>query len=161
MGYLPTPALEFHINARQVVWGALEGQDAGYLVFRRRLSLPEPLDRVGYACIIQTAVHMDARRAAVGLSLLTAVHRDVAWAGSRIIQAWCRIDLESGRFWDAAGYCPTHRRSAPTARGQDVILWRKPLTAVRAAAMSAMPDISRFRHAPNMRVEALPMNASV
>jgi hypothetical protein len=84
--------------------------------------------------IIAAAVPTDLQRLHVGFAMLNQIEEEAKAHGQTIIQAICRFDLPSNRFWNAAGFVPCFVRSTDSARGKPAIVWRRPIAG-------ADPDI--------------------
>lgn len=78
--------------------------------------------------IIAAAVCSDARRLKHGLSLVDAVADDGFQRGRSFVQAICREDLPSNKFWLAAGFTAVARRSNNSTRRIPCVVWRRAIT---------------------------------
>jgi len=120
IGYIPPAA-----TAREVEWGHvfhanLNDDDAGFLLMQPALSGQRTT-----AAIIQAAVRMDAQRQHVGLALVEHVVAKAKRAGSTIVQAVCREDLEAVHFWEAAGFRAVAMKPGGLSEGKNVIIFRR------------------------------------
>lgn len=78
--------------------------------------------------IIAAAVSSDARRLKHGLALVDAVADEGFERGRSFVQAICREDLPSNRFWLAAGFTPIARRTNKATRRIPCVVWRRQIT---------------------------------
>lgn len=77
--------------------------------------------------IIAAAVSADLRRIGHGLSLVEAAVSEAETHGRSFIQAICREDLPSNKFWHAAGFTLVASRCTRSTRAIDCFIWRKPI----------------------------------
>jgi hypothetical protein len=132
IGYIPAGPTLREIDRGRVAIGELNATEAGMLLWQPALT-SQPTT----AAIIQAAVRMDAQRQALGLTLVNTIAQQAAAAGTTILQAWCRSDLESNLFWAAAGFSKIATREGGKGRNHPMILWRLPL--LETADLRAMP----------------------
>jgi len=125
IGFLPGQALATYIDRGCVQMATENGEPAGYVLAGR-----PPARNPDLVKIIQTAVALDARRRRHALALIDVVAANARDAGAKVLQACCRRDLESNAFWAAAGFLPLGIRTAPTARGEAHVIWRRQLCPV-------------------------------
>jgi len=131
IGFIPATAVEKYIENGWVQMATENDADAGY-VLARPPSRREP----HIARIIQTAVSFDAQRRAHGMELVERVAQTAVVAGATILQACVRRDIEANAFFLAAGFTAVAMRSAPTARAQAHVIWRRPLVTVEANVLA-------------------------
>jgi N-acetylglutamate synthase-like GNAT family acetyltransferase len=122
VGYLPRAALAEYVDNAAATIGEHNGQEASYLLARRRLAW-QPLMR----SIAQAAVHFDAQRRGLGLALVENLCAEAQIDGQLAVQANCRDGLDANEFWVAAGFVAVARLNPANARNRDVIVWRRPL----------------------------------
>jgi len=122
LGFLPTAALEKNLEDGNVDLCLENGDPAGYLLCRPRLSW-QPL----LGSIVQAAVCMDAQRRHHGLALLLKVEERGRAAGQLALQANCAVGVEANEFWAAAGFKPIAHLTPATVSQREIICWRKPL----------------------------------
>lgn len=122
LGFLPTEALRVNLEQQNVDLCLENGEAAGYLLCRPRLSW-QPL----LGSIVQAAVCMDAQRRHHGLALLLQVEERARAAGQIGLQANCAIGVEANEFWAAAGFKPIAHLTPATKSAREIICWRKPL----------------------------------
>jgi N-acetylglutamate synthase-like GNAT family acetyltransferase len=134
VGFVPSAGIERYIDWRCVQMATENGEPAGYVLCR-----PPSAREPHLAKIIQTAVSFDARRQAHGLALIDRACRTAVVAGATIVQACVRRDLDANAFFLAAGFTAVVVRSAPTARAEDHIIWRRPLLPVAARLFTEIP----------------------
>lgn len=134
LGFLPTRALEVNLEAGNVDLCMENGEPAGYLLCRPRLSW-QPL----LGSIVQAAVAMDAQRRHHGLALLLQVEERARTAGQVALQANCAIGVEANEFWAAAGFKPIAHLTPATKSGREIICWRKALTRKLPAWFTMLP----------------------
>lgn len=96
------------------------GQNVGMMVTKPGLAS----DRRIFP-IIAAAVPSDLQRLHVGLGMLTALAARHFLAPETIIQAICRHDLPSNRFWAAAGFRPIAVRHSSSVRAKPCVIWRR------------------------------------
>lgn len=124
VGFLPNVALEAYIAMGGVQLGLENGEPAGYILSRGYLRW-----NIALRPITQAAVQFDAQRRHLGLELVHRAENDARDVGQIAIQACCREGLDANDFWKAAGFREICRLDPRSARGRNIIVWRKPLTA--------------------------------
>lgn len=134
LGFLPTAALEANLEQGNVDLCLENGDPAGYLLCRPRLSW-QPL----LGSIVQAAVCMDAQRRHHGLALLLQVEERARAAGQVGLQANCAIGVEANEFWAAAGFKPIAHLTPATKSQREIICWRKPLVRKLPAWFTTLP----------------------
>jgi len=122
LGFLPTQALEVNLEAGNVDLCMENGDPAGYLLCRPKLSW-----QPGLASIVQAAVCMDAQRRHHGLALLLQIEERARAAGQIGMQANCAVGVEANEFWAAAGFKPIAHLTPATKSQREIICWRKAL----------------------------------
>ena len=140
IGFIPDAATERELHRRNILLGELNNAEAGFL-----LTLPTLASQPTTAAIIQTAVHLDAQRNAVGLALVAEAAATAKANGALILQAWCRSDLEANDFWRAAGFAAIAARPGGNAHAQNHTLWR--LALHENADLRALPR-DQYARAP-------------
>jgi N-acetylglutamate synthase-like GNAT family acetyltransferase len=145
IGFIPTLALEKHIDRRNVLLAKENGHHAGYILTGAPLTGARNV-----IPIFQAAIQLDAQRRGAGLFLVETVIAGAQDDGLDLVQLWCREDLEANAFWHAAGFRPIARRTANTARGFPAVLWRKPARRITAHILHSLPAPSR-NHGPGGR----------
>lgn len=75
--------------------------------------------------IIAAAVPADLHREHIGETMVRALAAGHSLTNDRIIQAICRWDLPSNKFWAAAGFRPIAIRRNGAVRGKPCIVWRR------------------------------------
>lgn len=142
LGFLPTAALEENIRRGNVTLTCENGDEAGYLMVRPKLSWRPEL-----ASIVQAAVCMDAQRRHHGLALLLTIEAEARARGQVGLQANCAIGVEANEFWQAAGFKPIAHLTPNTKSGRHVICWRKPLVRALPAWFTELPQRAGHRAA--------------
>jgi hypothetical protein len=125
LGFLPGPAVDWYLANGHVGIAQENGDPAGYILGRpafRYNKLMRP--------ITQAAVYMDAQRMHHGIALVDATCRRALAAGQHAVQASCAIDIEAINFWFAAGFVPIHIHTPDTARGREIVVFRRCLTPI-------------------------------
>lgn len=120
LGFLPRQAIEQYLATGRVTIATDNGEATGYVLGRPSLRCAP-----GVQPIVQTAVHLDAQRQAAGRQLIEHVAAEARASGRRLLQAWCRVDLEANAFWSACGFTAIGIRRPNNARRQPLILWRR------------------------------------
>ena len=133
VGYIPRPALERYIEAGEVITGAKNGQEAGYL-----LGTAGSGDQPTVAKVFQACVELDARRESVGRALVEEFVKRAGEEGAVVVRLWCADDNPSGNeFWAAAGFSPVAVRVGGKYRGRVHVMWERLLTGAPAPLPSA------------------------
>ena len=122
IGFLADQARSWYVENGLVSMASENGNPAGYVLWKPNIENVQ-----GCAAVFQAAVQMDAQRRSHGLSVLRHASAEMARAGCNLVQAWCRSELESNQFWQAAGFTPIAVRSGGRQRATPHILWRKAL----------------------------------
>jgi N-acetylglutamate synthase-like GNAT family acetyltransferase len=122
VGFLCTEALKFNLEHDHVAIALENGEPAGYLLGRPGLGWQPLLTPIFQACVA-----MDAQRRHHGLALLLLLEERSRASGKIGVQANCAIGVEANEFWQAAGFKPICHMTPKTARGREIICWRKPL----------------------------------
>ncbi len=120
LGAVHLGVLAAHAVMGHVVLATGGGQNLGCLVSKPKLSSDERIFP-----IIAAAVPDDIQRLKIGLSMLNALATAHTLDGARIVQAICRVDLPSNKFWAAAGFRPVAVRHSASVRGKPCIVWRR------------------------------------
>lgn len=126
VGFLPTAAVEWYLDAGGVSIAVDNGQPAGYLLCRDALA-----SSTAIRPILQAAVCYDARRRRHGLALVDRLAADAQDAGRKVLQLKCREELEANAFWAAAGFTAVGWQDAGRRRAGRVLVWARqvaPLT---------------------------------
>jgi N-acetylglutamate synthase-like GNAT family acetyltransferase len=125
LGFVPAAGIACYLEMGCIQLATENDDAAGYVLCR------PPSSRESHvAKIVQTAVSFDARRRAHGLALIDRACATAVTAGASIVQACVRWDLAANAFFAAAGFTAVALRSAPTARDQEHVVWRRPLVHV-------------------------------
>jgi N-acetylglutamate synthase-like GNAT family acetyltransferase len=135
LGFLPTSALTDNLERGNVDLCLENGEPAGYLLCRPRLSW-QPL----LGSIVQAAVCMDAHRRHHGLALLLQIEERARAAGQIGLQANCAIGVEANEFWAAAGFKPIAHLTPQTKSQREIICWRKPLVRNLPLWFTVLPE---------------------
>lgn len=136
VGFLPKQAIGEYIDRRAVMLAMENGDPAGYLLGKHHVP-----DYPGTTMIHQACVCFDARRRALGLSLVKRYTTAAAVSGNGAVQLWCRGNLDANEFWKAAGFEAMALRPGGERRGIPHILWR--IAVVRHALLSIPPSTRR------------------
>lgn len=122
LGFLPRPALQGYAALGSIIVARENGEPAGFLVHRPKLSLDPRVTGIMQVCVVN-----DARRLDIATSLVKLAAEDAAYAGTTILQGWCATDLESNEFWKAIGFQAVGQRPGGLAklkRRRYHTLWR-------------------------------------
>jgi hypothetical protein len=136
IGYIGQEASRWYLEHQGVVIAQENDEPAGFLLFK-----PHAPTMPAIVPIFQAAIAYDARRRHHGLRLVEHVKRTAMAANKRLVQLWCRCELEANDFWKAAGFVAVAAR--PGGRGRKIphVLWRFPtMDADDCTAIAAPPS---------------------
>lgn len=114
LGFLPKPRVEQYANAGQVFMETENGWPCGYLIFGSGWPVLK---------IYQVCIQYDARRWTHGMNL---VKRLIVYADERGFEAItlrCADDLDSNKFWKAAGFTWLTQIEGGAKRGRKLNVW--------------------------------------
>jgi N-acetylglutamate synthase-like GNAT family acetyltransferase len=137
LGFLPKAALEWYVDHRRLRLASDGRQPCGYVVGRSSLRWNRQITP-----ITQAAVDFDEQRRGAGLDLVGHVENEARQAGQSALQAMCRADLDANAFWRAAGFEEIGRYLTQTARGKEIICWRKCLQVNRPRWFDQLPPVA-------------------
>jgi hypothetical protein len=140
LGYLPTAALQWYVEQKRVGIAFENGEPAGYVLGRTHYKY-QPLMRP----ITQAAVAMDAQRRHHGLGLVARVCEQAQATRQLAVQACCAADLDANEFWMVAGFVAVDVLKPDNARGREIIVWRKSLTARAPDWFMVPPPVAGHR----------------
>ena len=140
VGFLPTKALEWYIDAGHLRVITENDDPAGYIVARPKFRWNNAM-----APLTQTAIDFSAQRRHLGLALVLQHARIARERGQVAVQAMCRADLDANLFWSAAGFVEIGRYQPDNKRNQPIICWRKQLSARTPAWFNMMPPLAGWK----------------
>jgi len=117
LGFLPTAALAEYIKSGRILLNDVNGQEAGYVLWR-----PAAAGNYTGISIIQAAVCQDAQRLHVGRGMIDHL-RSTHTVG--VLGCWCATDLEANSFWQALGFLPCASRLGGKRRARHLTLYRR------------------------------------
>lgn len=123
LGFLPSKALDFYIESKNVGIALENDAPCGYVLGRPAFRY-NPLMRP----ITQAAVYMDAQRRHHGLALVEGVCRRAHAAKQLVVQASCAADIEAIDFWLTANFMPIGTHTLDNRRKREIIVFRRCLT---------------------------------
>lgn len=123
VGFMPKVALHQYLNKQCILLAWENGQPAGYMISRTATPWTPSMSAIYQLCIC-----LDAHRRHIGTALLASLEDTARKIANVGIQANCAIGVQANEFWSASGFIPICHFVGGTARGREIICWRKPLT---------------------------------
>jgi len=122
VGFMPRIALDQYLQKKAVVLAWENGQPAGYVISRVATPYLPSMSPIYQLCIC-----MDAHRRHIGTALLEVVIHAARLVHNVGVQANCAVGVQANEFWSASVFVPICHFVGGTARGREIICWRRPL----------------------------------